>query len=124
MSANADPINRLRKSTPTSSVHPANDPAFRKLADLAKLGSDPIRMHVILLLADAPMDLGDLVEATGTATPTLAPHLAVLRAASLVENSRRDGRASYELTARGRLLAGAVDALGGVRTRRLAPARN
>lgn len=85
--------------------------AVREAADLLKAASDPTRLRVLMLLEDGEQHVGALCEAVGQGQPAVSHHLALLRAARLVE-VRRDGKFNrYALSEDGRKLAGAAGAL-------------
>ncbi|WP_460718370.1 ArsR/SmtB family transcription factor [Nocardia heshunensis] len=53
--------------------------------------SDPTRLHILWLLADAEADVTALTEACGASRTAVSQHLAKLRFTGMVE-TRRDGR--------------------------------
>jgi DNA-binding transcriptional ArsR family regulator len=71
-------------------VH-AMDEVYRIQADVLKTLSNPRRLEIIHLLADGPREVGRLAEAMGISQPNASQHLALLRAAGIVE-AERDGR--------------------------------
>ncbi|MBB5917450.1 DNA-binding transcriptional ArsR family regulator [Nocardia transvalensis] len=85
--ASADPPH-----TP-SLVHPAApDQAHLDAATgTFRMLSDPTRLHILWLLADAEADVSALIEAVGASRTAVSQHLAKLRFTGLVE-TRREGR--------------------------------
>lgn len=67
-------------------------------ADVLKTLANPRRLEIAHLLADGPMTVGHLAERLGIAQPNVSQHLAVMRAAGVLE-AERDGREiRYRLT--------------------------
>lgn len=67
-------------------------------AEVLKTLASPRRLAILHRLADGPRGVGDLAAAVHASQPNVSQHLAVLRAAGLVE-SERDGReVRYHLT--------------------------
>ena len=60
-------------------------------ADVLKVLASPRRLEILHRLAERPMEVGRLAEAIGSSQPNVSPHLAVLRAAGVVD-AERDGR--------------------------------
>lgn len=68
------------------------------VAGAMQLLADATRLRILLLLGGGRLYVGELVTRLGIPQPTLSHHLALLRAAGLVQ-SRRDGkRVYYSLT--------------------------
>ena len=94
------------------------DPIFELQAEICRTLSHPARIAMLHLMADEPREVGRLAEAVGISQPNASKHLAVMRAAGLVE-AMRDGRGSvYRLTDPG--VIGACDVMADVMRRRLA----
>lgn len=70
------------ETKPTSSV------------DFAKALADPTRQQIMQLCCCEWLNVGQIVEAVGVSQPTVSHHLAILRAAGLV-NVRNEGKHSY-----------------------------
>jgi ArsR family transcriptional regulator len=67
-------------------------------AEVLRTLAHPRRLEILHRLADDPCEVGRLAEALGVSQPNVSQHLAVLRAAGLVE-AERDGReVRYRLT--------------------------
>lgn len=94
------------------------DPIHELQAEICRTLSHPARIAILHLLADEPREVGRLAADLGISQPNASQHLAVMRAAGLVE-AERDGRgATYRLTDPG--VIGACDLMAQVMRRRLA----
>ena len=94
------------------------DPIYELQADICRTLSHPARIAILHLLAEEPREVGRLASELGVSQPNASQHLAVMRAAGLVE-AERDGRgAVYRLTDPG--VIGACDLMARVMRRRLA----
>ena len=60
-------------------------------AEVLKTLASPRRLEIIHRLAEGPCEVGRLAEDIGASQPNVSQHLAVLRAAGIVE-AERDGR--------------------------------
>jgi ArsR family transcriptional regulator len=60
-------------------------------AQVLKILASPRRLEILHRLAEGPLEVGRLAEATGASQPNISQHLAVMRAAGIVE-AERDGR--------------------------------
>ena len=60
-------------------------------AEILKTLANPRRLEIIHRLAEGPCEVGRLAEDIGASQPNVSQHLAVLRAAGIVE-AERDGR--------------------------------
>ena len=60
-------------------------------AEVLKTLASPRRLEILHVLARGPIEVGRLAEAIGATQPNVSQHLAVLRAAGIVE-AERDGR--------------------------------
>jgi DNA-binding transcriptional ArsR family regulator len=82
---------------------------FRKAADTLKQFSDTTRYYIMMLLLGGEQNVTQICTAIGNHTqPAVSHHLALLRAAGLIE-PRRDGKCNfYALTERGRSVSGAL----------------
>jgi DNA-binding transcriptional ArsR family regulator len=86
-------------------------------AEVLKTLASPRRLEILHRLAEGPCEVGRLAEDIGASQPNVSQHLAVLRAAGIVE-AERDGReARYRLTDPDVMVACAV--MRGVLQRRL-----
>ena len=67
-------------------------------AEVLKTLASPRRLEILHRLSDGPREVGRLAEDLGCSQPNVSQHLAVLRAAGLVD-AERDGRGvRYQLT--------------------------
>jgi len=60
-------------------------------AEVLKTLASPRRLEILHVLARGPIEVGRLADAIGATQPNVSQHLAMLRAAGIVE-SERDGR--------------------------------
>lgn len=94
------------------------DPIHELQAEICRTLSHPVRIAILHVLAGEPHEVGRLAEAIRVSQPNVSKHLAVMRAAGLVE-AERDGRGSvYRLTDPG--VIDACDLMAQVMRRRLA----
>ena len=74
------------------------DPIHELQAEICRTLSHPARIAILHLLAQGPREVGRLASELGVSQPNASQHLAVMRAAGLVE-AARDGRGTtYRLT--------------------------
>jgi DNA-binding transcriptional ArsR family regulator len=67
-------------------------------AEVLKTLASPRRLEILHRLAEGPCEVGRLAEELGVSQPNISQHLAVLRAAGIVD-AERDGReVRYRLT--------------------------
>jgi DNA-binding transcriptional ArsR family regulator len=67
-------------------------------SEVMKILASPRRLEILHLLADEPKEVGRLADEMGISQPNVSQHLAVMRAAGIVE-AERDGReVRYRLT--------------------------
>jgi DNA-binding transcriptional ArsR family regulator len=94
-------------------TEPATDSRLYRVAEIAKLGADPLRVEIVLVLRAEAMRTGAFAEAIGTTPLGLAAHLRLLKLAGLIETGKLGGGgwATHTLTDRGRKLLAAIDAL-------------
>ena len=67
------------------------DEVYKLQADVLKTLSNPKRLEIVHLLANGPCEVSKLAEDLGISQPNVSQHLAVMRAAGVVE-AERDGR--------------------------------
>jgi ArsR family transcriptional regulator len=67
------------------------DPIYCLQSDVLKVLANPRRLEMLHLLADGPREVGRLAAEMRVSQPNVSQHLAVMRAAGLVE-ADRDGR--------------------------------
>lgn len=94
------------------------DPIWRLQSEVMKILASPRRLEILHLLADEPKEVGRLADEMGISQPNVSQHLAVMRAAGIVE-AERDGReVRYRLTDQD--VIAACSLMRGVLMRRLA----
>jgi DNA-binding transcriptional ArsR family regulator len=87
-------------------------------ANVLKVIASPRRLAILHCLADAPSEVSRIADAIGASQPNVSQHLAILRAAGLVD-AERDGReVRYRLTDPDVMVACGI--MRGVLQRRLA----
>jgi DNA-binding transcriptional ArsR family regulator len=86
-------------------------------AEVLKVLASPVRLEILHRLAHGPMDVGRLAGEIGTSQPHASQHLAILRAAGLVEAERHGREMHYRLADPDVLVA--CDVMRGVLGRRL-----
>jgi ArsR family transcriptional regulator, virulence genes transcriptional regulator len=114
------------KASPAPQVRWAAPPAVQATApELDRAGAmqaarflhmaaDPNRLQILLLLAGGPRNVGQLcVDLGGLTQPACSHHTGLLRNSSLISPNRVGRRIYYELTDRGRRLAGVIRAVAG-----------
>ena len=74
------------------------DKSTRLQADTLRVLASPVRLEILHRLADGPLEVGRVAEAVGLSQPNASQHLAVLRAAGLVEADRHGREIQYGLT--------------------------
>jgi DNA-binding transcriptional ArsR family regulator len=87
-------------------------------AEVLKVLASPRRLEILHRLAEGPIDVGRLAEELGASQPNVSQHLAVMRAAGIVEAAREGREMHYRLSDPDVLVACAV--MRGVLERRLA----
>lgn len=74
------------------------DEITRLQADVLKVLAHPARIEILHRLADGPIEVSRIAEAIGATQPNASQHLALLRAAGLVEPDRHGREIRYRLT--------------------------
>jgi len=87
-------------------------------AEVLKVLASPRRLDILHRLAEGPIEVGRLAEELGVSQPNVSQHLAVMRAAGIVEAAREGREMHYRLSDPDVLVACAV--MRGVLERRLA----
>ena len=87
-------------------------------AEVLKVLCSPKRLEILHRLAEEPMEVGRLAAELGLSQPNVSQHLAVMRAAGLVEAIREGRESTYRLTDPDVIVA--CDLMRGVVERRLA----
>lgn len=91
---------------------------YRLHAELAKVLTDPKRLMLLDALRDADRTVGELATALGMSLPNTSQHLAVLRAAGLVDGRREGASVRYRIAEPS--IVDACDIVHGIVDRRLA----
>ncbi len=94
------------------------DPIYALQADVLKTLASPRRLEIIHRLSEAPRDVTRLADELGISQPNASQHLAVMRAAGIVEAERSGREVIYRLADPDVVTACAI--MRGVLTRRLA----
>ena len=87
-------------------------------AEVLKVLCSPKRLEILHRLAEEPMEVGRLASELGIPQPNVSQHLAVMRAAGLVEATRDGREITYRITDPDVIVACQV--MRGVLERRLA----
>ena len=94
------------------------DEITRLQAEVLKVLSSAKRLEILHSLAEAPMEVGRLASELGMPQPNVSQHLAVMRAAGLVDATRDGREMTYRLTDPDVIVA--CEVMRGVLERRLA----
>jgi len=73
------------------------DEITRLQADTLRVLAHPARIEILHRLADGPLEVSRIADAIGASQPNASQHLAVLRAAGLVEPDRHGREIRYRL---------------------------
>jgi ArsR family transcriptional regulator len=73
------------------------DQIYGLQAEILKTLANPRRLEILHLLAAGPREVGPLARELGISQPNLSQHLAVMRAAGVVEAERHGREARYRL---------------------------
>lgn len=73
------------------------DEEFVAAGELLSVLAAPVRLAIILQLADGPAAVHELVECLGEPQPLVSQHLRILRAARLIQATVRGRERIYEL---------------------------
>ena len=71
---------------------------MRNIIDITKALSDPNRVRALMLLADGPLCVCQIIEMLGLAPSTTSKHMSILRQAGLVEADKQGRWMHYRLT--------------------------
>lgn len=74
-----------------------DDTALERVTDIFRALANPLRIGIIRELADGERAVHELVDALGVAQPRVSEHLAILRAARLVEAQRQGRSVTYRV---------------------------
>jgi DNA-binding transcriptional ArsR family regulator len=86
-------------------------PKSRRVAFLCKQASDPIRVNVVMILADGEFHVGAICDQLGLSQPAVSHHLAFLRHGGIIAARRQGKNNFYGLTAKGLELMGVLKQL-------------
>lgn len=74
------------------------EPIYDVQADVLKTLANPRRLEIIHRLAEGPREVTRLAREMGIAQPNLSQHLALMRAAGVIEGERSGREVRYRLT--------------------------
>jgi ArsR family transcriptional regulator len=74
------------------------DPIYSLQADVLKTLASPRRLEIVHRLAAGPCEVGRLAEELGISQPNASQHLAVMRAAGIVDAVREGREVRYSLS--------------------------
>ncbi len=94
------------------------DEITRLQADTLKVLASPLRLEILHLLADGPLEVSRIATAIAASQPNVSQHLSVLRTAGLVEADRHGREIRYGLVDPEVIVA--CNVMRGVLQRRLA----
>jgi ArsR family transcriptional regulator len=73
------------------------DEITRLQAEVLKVLASPIRLEILHLLANGPIEVSRIADTIGASQPNVSQHLAVMRNAGLVETDRHGREIRYAL---------------------------
>jgi ArsR family transcriptional regulator len=94
------------------------DPIYERQAETCKTLANARRLEIIHILASGPREVGRLATEIGVSQPNVSQHLAVMKAAGIVEAERFGREIHYRLADPDVVVA--CDLMRGVLQRRLA----
>ncbi len=74
-----------------------NDEKIMNCANVVKAFGHPLRLKILLELADREIDVNRLVEVVGTSQSNISQHLALLRQAKLVSTIKSANQVIYRI---------------------------
>jgi DNA-binding transcriptional ArsR family regulator len=80
--------------SPSELTSAFNEIDLEALTKLFRALSDPVRLKLLLLIAERERNVTSLCAATGLAQPTVSHHLGLLRMSALAD-SRREGKSIF-----------------------------
>ena len=86
---------RVRTETELAESSPAD---YESAGELLRALAAPLRIAIVLELAEGPRFVHQIVEVLGVAQPLVSQHLRVLRGAGIVRGTRSGREISYSLT--------------------------
>ncbi len=78
-------------------ILPAMDPIHALQAEILRTLASPRRLEIVHRLAGGPCEVGRLAEELGMSQPNVSQHLAIMRAAGIVEAQREGREVHYRL---------------------------
>ena len=84
-----------------STPHPLPDPLIELIAQRFRVLSEPMRIKLLDLLRDAPANVQQLTEATGSSQQNVSKHLATLHQAGIVGREKRGTSTYYAIADEG-----------------------
>jgi len=79
-------------------ILPAMDPINTLQAEILRTLASPRRLEIVHQLAAGPREVGRLAEELGMSQPNVSQHLAIMRAAGIVEAERAGREVHYRLS--------------------------
>lgn len=98
----AQPVTKVSKAQKNAALRRQQ---AQQAAILLKHGSDPTRLHIILMLSESERHVGALSETLNQTQPAVSHHLAMMRHGSIIARRREGKRNYYALTEAGEQLA-------------------
>jgi len=96
---------------------PDMDPIYELQANVLKVLANPRRLEIVHVLAEGPAEVHALAQRLGVSQPNVSQHLAVMRAAGVVDATREGREVRYRLADPNVMVACSV--MRGVLVRRL-----
>ena len=84
-----------------STAHPLPDPLIELIAQRFRVLSEPMRIKLLDLLRDAPANVQQMTEATGSSQQNVSKHLATLHQAGIVAREKRGTSTYYAISDQG-----------------------
>jgi DNA-binding transcriptional ArsR family regulator len=78
---------------------------LREASEMMRVGSDPTRLRVLMVLSEGAKYVGELVDLLQVSQTTISHHLSTMRVGKYVDMERRGHRVYYGLAPKGRVLA-------------------
>jgi DNA-binding transcriptional ArsR family regulator len=102
---------------PKASKYGGNDKQLlhqiKELATLLSKVRDPTRLHIILILANRELNVGEVCRELGMAQNVVSYHLAFLSLGGIVDYRRQGSKNYYSLTEKGDLVVGVINEIAG-----------
>ena len=99
------------KENATVVKYRAKDKAIAKSANLLKTIGDPSRVAILMNLSQGELNVSEVCKTVGILSqPAVSHHLALMKAADVVESERNGKNNVYSLSPKGRLLVKSIKA--------------